>query len=88
MGSEMCIRDSSYVGTARSALAELTSLECSGEMSESYVEEALTQCPPSHVLLGWVDGVPQPLLSVALRPTVCGLGSGEGTSSFSDEDVH
>ena len=26
--------------------------------------------------------------SVALRSTVCGLSSGEGTSSFSDEDVH
>ena len=30
----------------------------------------------------------QPLPSVALRPTVCGLSSGEGTSSFSNKDVH
>ena len=37
---------------------------------------------------GWVDGVLWLLLSVALRSTVCGLGSGDGTSSFSDEDVH
>ena len=35
----------SYVGTARSALAELTPLECGGEMSESEVEGALTRCP-------------------------------------------
>ena len=52
----------SYVGAARSALAELTPLECEGETSESEVESAHTQHLPSHVPLGWVDGVLQPLM--------------------------
>ena len=67
----------SYVGTARSALAELTPLECGGEMSESEVEGVLTQCPASCIPLGWVDGILRLLPSVALRPTVCGLRSGD-----------
>ena len=78
----------SYVGAAQSALAELTPLECDGQMSESEVESALTQHLPSCVPLGWVDGVLWLLPSVALRPTICGLGSGEGTSSFSNDDIH
>ena len=78
----------SYVGATQSALAELTPLECGGEMSESEVEGALTRCLTSHVLLGWVDGVLWPLPAVALRPTICGLGSGNMASSLSDEDVH
>ena len=78
----------SYVSTTWSALAELTPLECGGEMSVSEVEGALTWHPASHVLFGWVDGVLWPLPSVALKLIVCRLGSGEGTSSFSDEDVH
>ena len=77
-----------YVGTTRSALVELTPLECGGETSESEVEGALTQHPTSCILLGWVDGILWPLPSVALRPTVYGLRSGDRTSSFSDEDVH
>ena len=56
----------SYVDTTWSALGELTPLECGGETSESEVEGVLTQCPTSHVLLGWVDGVLWPLPSVAL----------------------
>ena len=79
----------SYVGTAQSTLAELTPLECGGEMSESEVEEVLTRCPTSHIPLGcFTDGILWPLPSVALRQTVCGLRSGDGTSSFSNEDVH
>ena len=57
-------------------------------MSESDVEGVLTWHLTSHVPLGWVDGTLQPLSSVALRPTICGLSFGEGTSSFSDEDIH
>ena len=37
--------ESIYVGATRSALAELTPLECSGEMSESDMEGVLTQHP-------------------------------------------
>ena len=78
----------SYMGSARSTLVELTPLECGGETSGSEVEGALTRCPTSHILLGFVDGTLQPLPSVALRPTVCGLRFGDETSSFSNDDVH
>ena len=78
----------SYVSTAQSTLAELTPLESGGETSESEVEGVLTQHPASHVLLGWVDGVRWPLPSLALRLTICGLGSGDGANSLSNKDVH
>ena len=55
---------------------------------QSEVEGELTWYPASNVLLGWVDGVLQPLLSVALRLMICRLGSGDGASSLSNEDVH
>ena len=75
-------------GATQSALAELTPLEWGSEVPESKVDEALTQCLTSHVLLGWVDGVLQPLSSVALRPTLQGLGAGDGMWSLSDKEVH
>ena len=75
-------------GATWSTLAELTPLEWNSEMPESNMDEALTQCLTSHVLLGWIDGILWPLPSVALRPTLGGLRSGEGTSSLSDEDIH
>ena len=78
----------SYVSATWSTLAELTPLECGRETSESEVEVVLTRHPTSCILLGWVDGILWLLQSVALRPTVCGLRSGDRTSSFSDEDVH
>ena len=53
-------------GITQSALAELTHLELESETPENEVDEALTQCLACHVLLGWVDGFPQPLPSVAL----------------------
>ena len=74
----------SCVSAAWSTLVEFTPLECGGETSESEVEGALTWCPTSRVLLGWIDGVLRPLPSVALRPTI----SGDGASSLSNEDVH
>ena len=75
-------------GTARSALAELAPLEWESEAPESNVDEAVTLCLANHVLLGWVDGIPWPLLSVALRPTLRGLGTGDGTWCLSDEEAH
>ena len=78
----------SYEGATWSTLAELTPLEWNSEMPENDVDGALTLHLTSHVPLGWVDGILWQLPSVALRPTLCGLRSGEGTSNFSDEDVH
>ena len=66
-------------GAVQSALVELTPLEWESEATESNVDEAPTLCLTSHILLGWVDGVLWPLPSVALRPTLRGLGAGDGT---------
>ena len=57
-------------------------------MPESEVDEVLTQCLTSCILLGWVDGILWPLPSVALSPTLQELGTGDGMWSLSDEDVH
>ena len=73
-------------GTSWSTLAELTLLEWESETPESEVE-VLTQHLTSHVLLGWVDGILWPLPSVALRPTLQGLGTGDWTWGLSDEDI-
>ena len=75
-------------GATQSTLAELTPLEWESEVPESEVDGALTQCLTSCVLLGLVDGVIQPLPSVALQPTLQGLGAGDGMLSLSDEEVH
>ena len=75
-------------GAIWSALVELTPLEWNSEIPESDVDEALTRCLTSCILLGWIDGILWPLPSVALRPTLGGLRSSEGTSSLSDDDVH
>ena len=72
----------------RSTLVELTPLEWENEVPESSLDEAATLCLTSHVPLGWVDGVLQPLPSVILRPTVRGLGAGDGVWSLSNEEVH
>ena len=74
-------------GTTWSTLAELTPLEWNSEMPESDVDDALTWHLTSCIPLGWIDGVLWPLPSVALRLTLGGLRSGEGTSSLSDEDA-
>ena len=83
-GSESISED----GATWSTLVELTPLEWESEMPESEVDEVLTQCLASRIPLGCVDGILQPLPSVALRPTLQGLGTGDGTWSLSDENVH
>ena len=75
-------------GATWSALVELTPLKWNSEIPESDVDEALTWCLTSCILLGWIDGILWPLPSVALRPTLGELRSGEGTSSLSDDNVH
>ena len=66
--------------TARSTLAELTSLEIESDSPEGSVDGADTLSPTSRVLLRWVGGVLQPLLSVVPRPTTSrGLGAGDGS---------
>ena len=53
-------------GATCSALVELTPLEWKSEIPESEVEEVLTRHLTSCVLFGWIDGILQPLPSVAL----------------------
>ena len=73
--------------TTQFALVELTPLEWESEVSESNVDETVTLCLASHILLGWVDGILQPLLSVVPKPTLRGLEAGDGMSVLSDEEV-
>ena len=54
----------------RSTLVEHTSFEVESDLPEGSVDGADTLSPTSRVLLGWVGGVLQPLLSVASRPTM------------------
>ena len=75
-------------GTAWSTSAELTPLELESEAPESKVDKALIRCLTSCVPLGWIDGILWPLPSVAPQPTLQGLGAGDGTQSFSDEEVN
>ena len=56
-------KSTSKEGTTQFALAELTPLAWDSGVPESEVDEALTQCLASHVPLGWVDGILQPLPS-------------------------
>ena len=75
-------------GAARSAPADLTPLEWESEVPEGLVDETVTLCLASHVLLGWVDGILQPLPTVASRPMFQGFGAGDGMWSLSDKEVH
>ena len=64
--------------SARSALAELTSLEIESDSPEGSVDGADTLSPTGRVTLRWVGGVLWPLLSVVPRPTTLrGLGAGD-----------
>ena len=58
-------KSTSEEDAAQSALVELTPLEWESEAPESEVDETFNQCLTSCVLLGWVDGILQPLPSVA-----------------------
>ena len=75
-------------GTTWSVLVELTPLEWESKVPESNMDEAVTLCLASCILLGWVDGILWLLPSVAPRPTLRGLGAGDGMWGLSDEEVH
>ena len=52
-------------GTTQSTLVELTPLDWESKVPESNMDEAVTLCLTSHILLGWIDGILQPLPTVA-----------------------
>ena len=62
-------------GAPQSTLAECTPLEWESEAPKSEVDKALTQCLASCVLLGWVDGIIQPLPSVDSVTNIAGVRS-------------
>ena len=59
-------KSTSGEGATQYAFAELTPLEWESKAPEGEVDEVLTQCLTSRVLLGWVDGVLWLLPAVAL----------------------
>ena len=73
----------------RSTHAEHTSLGVEDDLPEGSGDGADTLSPTSRVLLRWVGGVLQPLLSVAPRPTMWRvIGAEDGVGSPSEEEVH
>ena len=75
-------------GAIQSSLVEFTSLEWESEASEGTLDKVLTRCLTSCALLGWIDGILQPLLMVVPQSTLQWLGAGDETGSLSDEEVH
>ena len=71
-----------------SVLAELTSLECEDDLLEDNVEGCLTQHPASLILLGYVDGIMQPLPMVVHRSAYTDHGSGMKDMHDSNDEVH
>ena len=53
--------------STQTALAELAPLECENNLPKDNVEGYLTQHLTSHIPLGWVDGILQPLPMVVHR---------------------
>ena len=74
--------------STRSALAELTPLEVENDSLKDQMGRCLTQHLVSHVPLGWVDGILQPLPMVVHRTAQYELGSRMKDKSGDDEEVH
>ena len=74
--------------STQSALAELTPLECENDLLKDNVEGCLTQHLTSRILLGWVDGVLQPLSMVVHRTAHQDQGSRMKDKHVDDEEVH
>ena len=74
--------------STQSALVELTPLECENDLAQDNMEGCLTQQLTSHILLGWVDGVLQPLQMVVHRSAHQDQGSRMKDMCNSDDEVH
>ena len=71
-----------------SALVELTPLECENDLPKDPLEGCQTQHLASHVPLGWVDGVLQPLPMVVHKTAQKEPGSRIREMCGDDEEVH
>ena len=74
--------------STQSALAELTPLEFENDKPKDPLERYLTHHLASHVPLGWVDGVLQPLPMVVHRSAQKEPGSRMKDMREDDEEVH
>ena len=74
--------------STRSALAELTPLEFEKDLLKDQLERCLTQHRASHIPLGWVDGVLQPLPIVVHRTALIEPGSRIKDMSGDNKEVH
>ena len=81
-------KDAHISASTRSALAELTPLECENDLLEDNMEGCLTRHPASLIPLGWVDGILQPLPMVVHRSAHQDHGSGMKDMCHSDDEVH
>ena len=70
------------------ALAELTPLECENDLLKDLLEGCQTHHLASHIPLGWVDGVLQPLPMVVHRSAQKEPGSRAREMCGDDEEVH
>ena len=71
-----------------SALAELTPMEYEKDLPKDLMERCQTHHLASHVLLGWVDGILQPLAMVVHRTAQNEPGSGIKDMHGDNEEVH
>ena len=71
-----------------SALAELTPMEFEKDSQKDQLERCPTQHLASRILLGWVDGILQPLPMVVHRTAQNEPGSRIKDMSGDDKEVH
>ena len=81
-------KDANSGMSTRSALVELTPLECENDLPKDLLEGCQTHHLASHVLLGWVDGVLRPLPMVVHRSAQKEPGSRIREMHGDDEEVH
>ena len=81
-------KDADTSMSTQSILAELTPLECENDLLKDHKEGCLTQHLTSHVPLGWVDGILQPLPMVVHRSACQDQGSRMKDMCDDDEEVH
>ena len=74
--------------STQSALMELTPMEYEEDLPKDQMERCQTQHITSRILLGWVDGILQPLPMVVHRTVQNEPGSRIKDMSGDDEEVH
>ena len=81
-------KDTNSIMSTWFALVELTPLECENDLPKDLLERCQTHHLASHIPLGWVDGVLQPLPMVVHRSAQKEPGSRIREMHGDDEEVH